>query len=217
MFNLKEIISSIADVGQKLFKKRNVKKNDLDSIISLCDDLISNKGAAFGITVARDITDLYQTLSPENKLSFFKMINKKYKPNHTKVEEAIKKYNDGQNDQNLFNLFVVTEGKRRELFRRMNMSPNGISTIVSLREDLLKILKNNQELKPLDNDLKELFKSWFNPGFLKLHKITWDTKAAILEKIMKYERVHEIKNMDELKEDLGKIEDFFLFSSSTRG
>ena len=39
-----------------------------ESIISLCDDLISNKGAAFGITVARDITDLYQTLSPDNKL-----------------------------------------------------------------------------------------------------------------------------------------------------
>ena len=214
MFNLKEIISSIADVGQKLFKIRNVKKNDLDSIISICDDLISNKGAAFGITVARDITDLYQTLTPENKLLFFKKINEKYKPNHTKVEEAIKKYNEGQNDQNLLNLFVVSEGKRRELFRRMNMSPNGISTIVSLREDLLKILKDNQELKPLDNDLRELFKSWFNPGFLKLHKITWDTKAAVLEKIMKYERVHEINNMDELKEGLERIEDFFLFSSA---
>ena len=71
MFNLKEIISSIADVGQKLFKKSVVKKNDLESIISLCDDLISNKGAAFGITVARDITDLYQTLSNEKKLLFF--------------------------------------------------------------------------------------------------------------------------------------------------
>ena len=51
MFNLKEIISSIADVGQKLFKKSVVKKNDLESIISLCDDLISNKGAAFGIFI----------------------------------------------------------------------------------------------------------------------------------------------------------------------
>ena len=190
MFNLRDIISSIADVGQKLFKKSIVKKNDLDSIVSLCDDLISNKGAAFGITVARDITDLYQTLTPENKLLFFKKINEKYKPNHTKVNEAIAIYKDKQDDKNLFDLFITSEGKRRELFRRMNMSPNGISTIVSLREDLIKILKDNQELKSLDNDLRELFKSWFNPGFLKLHKITWDTKAAILEKIMKYERVH---------------------------
>ena len=66
MFNLKDIISSIADVGQKLFKKTELKRNDLETILSLCDDLISNKGAAFGITVARDVTDLYQTLTPEN-------------------------------------------------------------------------------------------------------------------------------------------------------
>ena len=210
-FNLKEIISSIADVGQKLFKKAELKKNDLETILSLCDDLISNKGAAFGITVARDITDLYQALTLENKLLFFKKINEKYKPNHSKVKEAIETYQKTQNDKNLYNLFVVSEGKRRELFRRMNMSPNGISTIVSLREDLLKILNDNKELQSLDEDLRELFKSWFNPGFLKLEKITWDTKAAVLEKIMKYERVHEIKNMDELKRRLGEDRRFFSY------
>ena len=211
MFNLKEIISSIADVGQKLFKKSVVKKNNLDSIISLCDDLISNKGAAFGITVARDITDLYQTLTPQNKLLFFKKINEKYKPSHTKVTEAIENYQKTQNDKNLYKLFVTSEGKRRELFKRMNMAPNGISTIVSLREDLLKILGENKDLIPLDDDLRELFKSWFNPGFLKLAKITWDTKAAVLEKIMKYERVHEIKDMDELKRRLGEDKRFFAY------
>ena len=211
MFNLKEIISSIADVGQKLFKKSVVKKNDLESIISLCDDLISNKGAAFGITVARDITDLYQTLSPEKKLLFFKKINEKFRPNHSKVTEAIDLYKAEQNDKNLFKLFITSEGQRRELFRRMNMSPNGISTIVSLREDLLKILNENKELKPLDNDLRELFKSWFNPGFLKLAKITWDTKAAVLEKIIQYERVHKIKDMNELKRRLGEDRRFFSY------
>jgi malonyl-CoA decarboxylase len=211
MFNLKEIISSIADVGQKLFKKTELKKDDLETIISLCDDLISNKGAAFGITVARDITDLYQTLSPENKLLFFKKINEKYKPSHTKVTEAIENYQKTQNDKNLYKLFITSEGKRRELFKRMNMAPNGISTIVSLREDLLKILDENKDLVPLDDDLRELFKSWFNPGFLKLAKITWETKAAVLEKIMKYERVHEIKDMDELKRRLGEDRRFFSY------
>jgi len=210
-FNLKEIISSIADVGQKLFKKPELKKNDLDTILSLCDDLISNKGAAFGITVARDITDLYQELTLENKLLFFQKINEKYKPNHTKVAEAIETYQKTQNDKNLYKLFITSEGKRRELFKRMNMAPNGISTIVSLREDLLKVLGEYKDLKPLDDDLRELFKSWFNPGFLKLAKITWDTKAAVLEKIMKYERVHEIKDMDELKRRLGEDRRFFSY------
>jgi malonyl-CoA decarboxylase len=105
----------------------------------------------------------------------------------------------------------VSEGKRRELFRRMNMSPNGISTIVSLREDLLNILDENKDLQVLDDDLRELFKSWFNPGFLKLTKITWDTKAAILEKIMQYERVHKIKDMNELKRRLGEDRRFFSY------
>ena len=64
---------------------------------------------------------------------------------------------------------------------------------------MIKQLKNNQDLTSLDNDLRYLFRSWFNPGFLKLEKITWETKAAILEKIIKYERVHHIKDMNDLK------------------
>ena len=211
MFNLKEIISSIADAGKKLFIKKNIKKNDLESILNLCDDLISNKGAAFGITVARDITELYQTLSLENKITFFKKINEKYKPSFTKVNEAIDIYKKTQSEKNLTNLFKVSEGKRRELFRRMNLAPNGTSIIVTLREDLLKILKNNNELSALDNDLRHLFRAWFNPGFLKLEKITWDTKAAILEKIIKYERVHQINDMNELKRRLGEDRRFFSY------
>ena len=211
MFNFKEIISSIADAGQKLFSIKNIKKNDLESIVSLCDDLISHKGAAFGITVARDITELYQSLSPENKLLFFKKINEKYKPSFTKVNNAIENYTKSQNEKTLSDLFKVSEGKRRELFRRMNMAPNGTAIIVALREDLLKILKDNKELSSLDNDLRHLFRAWFNPGFLKLTKITWDTKAAVLEKIIKHERVHQIKDMNELKRRLGEDRRFFSY------
>ena len=212
MFNLKDIISSIADAGKKLFKKNTaVKKNDVETIITLCDDLLSNKGAAFGITVARDVTDLYQTLSHENKLLFFKKINEKYKPSHSKVEEAIDIYKKKQDDKNLFELFRIAEGQRRELFTRMNMAPYGTPVILSIREDLISFLKDNQELIPLDNDLRHLFKSWFNPGFLKLEKITWETKAAILEKIIKYERVHHIKDMNDLKIRLGEDRRFFSY------
>ena len=211
MFNLKKVISSIADVGQKLFNKKNIKKNDLDSILSLCDDLISNKGAVFGITVARDITELYQSLSSENKLSFFKKLNEKYKPSHTKVSEAIELYTKSQNEKTLSDLFKVAEGKRRELFRRMNLAPNGTSFILSLREDLLKFLKANKDLHALDDDLRHLFRAWFNPGFLKLEKITWDTKAAVLEKIIQYEKVHHMKDMNELKRRLGEDRRFFSY------
>ena len=211
MFNLKQIISSIADAGQKLLNRKDIKKNDIDSILSLCDDLISNKGAAFGITVARDVTKLYQGLSTDNKLIFFKRINEKYKANFMEVDEAINLYKVSPNEKTLANLFKASGGKRRELFTRMNMAPNGTSIIVELREDLLKVLKDNKDLKVLDEDLRYLFKGWFNPGFLKLEKITWDTKAAVLEKIIKYERVHQMKDMNELKRRLGEDRRFFSY------
>jgi len=211
MFNLKQIISSIADAGQKLFSKKDIKENDLDSILSLCDDLISHKGAAFGITVARDVAKLYQALSPENKLLFFKRINEKYKASFTEVDKVIDLYKKSPTEKTLANLFKASEGKRRELFNRMNMAPNGTSIIVKLREDLLKVLKDNKDLRVLDDDLRYLFKGWFNPGFLKLEKITWDTKAAVLEKIIKYERVHQMKDMNELKRRLGEDRRFFSY------
>ena len=211
MLDLKKIISSIADAGQKLFKKPKIKKDDLDSIITLCDELLSNKGIVFGITVARDITNLYQALSDENQLIFFKKINEKYKPNYEEVDSAVKLYAQFRDEKSLSKLFVAAEGKRRELFRRMNIAPNGTAIIVKMREDLLKIIDKNKELIYLDKDLIHLFKAWFNPGFLKLEKITWETKALILEKIIKYERVHLMKDMSDLKRRLSEDRRFFSF------
>ena len=211
MLDLKKIISSIADAGQKLFKKPKIKENDLDSIITLCDELLSNKGIVFGITVARDITNLYQALSGENQLIFFKKINEKYKPNYEQVDSAIEFYAQTRDEKSLSTLFVAAEGKRRELFRRMNIAPNGTAIIIRMREDLLKIIEKNKELIHLDKDLVHLFKAWFNPGFLKLEKITWETKALILEKIIKYERVHLMKDMNDLKRRLGEDRRFFSF------
>jgi malonyl-CoA decarboxylase len=211
MLDLKKILSLIADTGQKLFKKSNIKKNDLDSIVKLCDELLSNKGMVFGITVARDITNLYQELSQENKLNFFKRINEKYKANNSEVNKAIEVYSQNQNEKNLSKLFITAEGKRRELFRRMNIAPGGTSIIVKLREDLLKFLSDNKDLIHLDFDLRHLFKAWFNPGFLKLERITWETKATILEKIIKYERVHLMKDMSDLKRRLGEDRRFFSY------
>ena len=211
MLDLKKILSLIADTGQKLFKKSNIKNNDLNFIIKLCDELLSNKGIVFGITVARDITNLYQGLSPEKKLEFFKKINEKYKANSNDVNEAIKIYSHSQNENNLSKLFIAAEGKRRELFRRMNIAPNGTAIIVKLREDLLNFLKNNKDLEYLDFDLRHLFKSWFNPGFLKLERITWETKATILKKIVKYERVHLMKDISDLKRRLGEDRRFFSY------
>ena len=211
MLNIRKIFETIADAGQKILEKKpltNIKKK---SLIELCNDLLSSKGAAFGITLARDILFRYHNLSAEEKLNFLKLINDNYKPDDREIEKAIQNYNKNKNSQSALNLSRVTSGKRKELFIRLNMAPQGTSEIVSLREDLLMFIKTNPELISLDYDLIDIFKNWFNPGFLKLRKITWDTKAAILEKILKYEKVHSMKDMNELKSRLGKDRKFFAY------
>ena len=212
MLNIKRIFETIADAGQRILEKKSIAKfTKKRELIELCEDLLSSKGAAFGITLARDVLFRYHNLSEEEKLKFLLKVNEKYKPNPENVDEAIKDYSQNKSSRSILNLSRVSSGKRKELFKRLNMAPNGTPEIVSLREDLQSFLIKNPELKDLDYDLIDIFKNWFNPGFLKLRKITWDTKAAILEKLLKYEKVHSMKDMNELKRRLGKDRRFFAY------
>ena len=212
MLNIKRIFETIADAGQKILEKKSLKKfSKKRDLIELCDDLLSSKGAAFGITLARDILFRYHNLSHEDKLKFLLQVNEKYKPDTANIDNAIKDYTENKNSRSILNLSRITSGTRKELFVRLNMAPNGTAEIVSLREDLQMFLLKNPELKELDYDLIDIFKNWFNPGFLKLRKITWDTKAAILEKLLKYEKVHSMKDMNELKIRLGENRRFFAY------
>ena len=196
MLDFKKILSSIADIGQSLLGKKFSKNRDLKTLLSLCDDLISYKGTASGIAIAREISEIYKILDTDQKLSFFKEINKKYKPNLNNIDNAIKKFIIEKSKNNLDRLGDEIEGRRQELIRRLNMAPNGTSILVSMREDLLNFIKQNPDLKDFDQDIRHLFKSWFNPGFLRLERITWNTKAAVLEKIIKYEKVPFIPSYD---------------------
>jgi malonyl-CoA decarboxylase len=47
-----------------------------------------------------------------------------------------------------------------------------------------------------------LLASWFDVGFLELARITWDAPAALLEKLIVYEAVHEIRSWADLKNRL---------------
>jgi malonyl-CoA decarboxylase len=92
--------------------------------------------------------------------------------------------------------------KRMEIFKNLNSIERGTIRLVNIRERLLNLIKENIELKKVDIDLSNLFKNWFNRGFLVTHPITWDTSAKILEKIIKYEAVHEISSWLDLRNRL---------------
>ena len=96
-------------------------------------------------------------------------------------------------------LHDAAEPRRQELLRRLNLAPGGTAALVHMREQLLDALAHRDDLAALDADFVHLFTSWFNRGFLVLQRIDWSTPASILEKIIRYEAVHEIDDWDDLR------------------
>jgi malonyl-CoA decarboxylase len=71
-----------------------------------------------------------------------------------------------------------------------------------MRERLLDHVKTKPGLRAVDADMQHLLGSWFNPGFLELHEITWSSPAQLLEKIIHHESVHAIDGWDDLRRRL---------------
>ncbi len=87
----------------------------------------------------------------------------------------------------------------QRVFERINANSHGTVCLVRLRSQLLRLMREYPQFDRLDVTLNTLMLSWFNRGFLVLEPINWSTPANILEKIIQYEAVHEIKSWDDLR------------------
>ncbi len=198
----KNIFESIADAGEKFLDIAYLRGTPVQELLGLSYDLISHKGLASGIALARQVVSHYSKLSKTEKLEYFFELIKITEVDIQEIKakaEALYK-NPGPETREALNKSLKT--KCQKLFSRMNMAPDGTKAIVQLREDLLEFIPKYPQLKPLDVDLRTLLTTWFNPGFLVLKKIDWETEAAVLEKIIRYETVHNIDNWNDLKQRL---------------
>ena len=198
----KNLVDSVADAGEKFLNYSKLRGTSTQILLKLCDDLISHKGVASGIALAREVVVNYSKLSDPEKLEFFKELYQNMGPNLEEISKVASKFTKSPNEESLVDLKNQLKSKRQKLFSRMIMAPSGTRAIVSLREDLLGFIPENNSLKTIDEELRTLLTSWFNPGFLTLEKIDWNTEASILEKIIQYESVHTITDWKDLKNRL---------------
>jgi malonyl-CoA decarboxylase len=94
------------------------------------------------------------------------------------------------------------EPPRLRLLTQLTAIPDGMKFLVDLRGFLLSRMRGDPTLTALEADLKTLLASWFDVGFLELRRIDWDSPAALLEKLVGYEAVHEIRGWRDLKDRL---------------
>lgn len=195
-----DLLQTIVERGRTaLGRPRLIGNADMKK---LCDDLLSGKGEASGVALARLILDVYSSSTIGNKLAFIETLAQSYGSDGATVDKAIAAYQAAPNEALLHRLYMAAEPRRQELIRRLNLAPGGTAALVRLREDLLTYLPNRPDFKVVDQDLQSLFSSWFNRGFLVLQSLSWNTPASILEKVIRYEAVHEIDGWDDLRRRL---------------
>lgn len=189
------------DLLGSVFERSNVLRsiNDNRPIDELCDALLSNRGEVSARKIGTALLERYEKLDADQKTAFFTYLNDNLDVDVDAVKAAAEAYGIESSPANLETLMNVSEPKRQELLRRLNQGSDATSRIVSMRKDLLALLRENPALRRTDLDFDHLFASWFNRGFLVLRRISWDTPANILEKIIEYEAVHAINDWDDLR------------------
>src|SRR4029077_8457936 len=203
-----DLLASISERGRTLLRRAAPSDDGQDpsDLIELCDALLSGRGEASGTAMARGVLDRYHQLDDTGRRSFFANLARNYGPDRERLAQAIENWRAQPNDADASDLHFASEPRRQELIRRLNRAPSGTGDLVSMRADLLDLMNGDKDLAALDRDVVHLLASWVNRGFLVLRKIDWSTPANILEKIIRYEAVHEIRHWDDLPRRIDPID-----------
>lgn len=182
--------------------ERFIQNKKLDAVKLTAKRLLSARGEANAQSMAIKLIDSYEHLDKRSQIDFFQHLSSEFNPDPTLVMAAAQRYSTEPNESSLIDLFQTVEPPRQELLRRVNRAPAGTATILKMRQTLLTYLKDHPAFLATDADMHHLLSSWFNPGFLELHQITWNSPAQLLEKIIEHESVHAIDGWDDLRRRL---------------
>ena len=203
-----DMLGEIAERGRSLIERsamvpamsrvgwRNAPKSA--SIAELAHALLSGRGEASGVALAKQVLDLYSGLSAEERTEFFRLLARDFAPDPERIRAAWAEYEALQSPASLQALLRAVEPPRQELFRRLNLAPGGTRALVAMRQALL-AEAGSEDFASVSDDLEHLFHSWFNRGFLMMQRIAWSSPADILERIIRYEAVHTIQGWDDLR------------------
>jgi malonyl-CoA decarboxylase len=167
-----------------------------------CRRLLSVRGEANSPALASGIVARLDALDDTQRSRFFERLASDFSPDPKAVLAAAQAYAADPHAEAMIHLAQVAEPPRQELFRRLNRAPGGTAAIVRLRRALLDRLPKHRSLAVVEADLLHLLSSWFNPGFLEMRRIDWNSPAQLLEQIIHHEAVHEIDGWDDLRRRL---------------
>jgi malonyl-CoA decarboxylase len=189
----------------------NATTSPLDRAKRLASTLLSEHGEASGALLACELHGVLGALDAGDRHGFQRYLATEFQPDTAVLRIAAERYLADSTAEAAAALAQAADPPRQELLRRMNMAPGGTGTLIAMRSEITARLRSEPELELLDADLKHLFASWFNRGFLELRRIDWQSPAAVLEKLIAYEAVHAIDGWDDLRRRLAPDRRCFAF------
>jgi len=153
---------------------------------------------------AMQIGRLYRNLSPAGKKRFLAMLAREFGIDRATLSWYCQAYLAPDADHAAVEqqLREVLVPPRLRLLRQFNTLPDGIKFLVDLRRDLIGFSREDPELQAFDDEIRHLLATWFDVGMLHMHQIDWQSPAAVLEKLVEYEAVHEIHSWQDLRHRL---------------
>ncbi len=197
-----DLMASIAERGRSVLKLTAWPRdaaNRADSLADMCAALLTGRGEASGLALASEILARYRALSDAERPVFFRALADGFGPDPKRVQDAVARWGATGDEAAASEIHYASEPRRQVLFRRLNRAPGGTAALVAMRADLFECIREDRGLAVVDRDFHHLLGSWFNRGFLVLRRIDWSSPAAILEKLIRYEAVHEIRDWDDLR------------------
>src|SRR5712691_11753412 len=198
-----ELLQSIAERGRSLIERTRERRPAGEvrtaTFVELCEALLTGRGEASGVALAREILAAYSKLRTGERIAFFEALAESFGPDRVRLAQACAAYGSAPSEENANEVLAAAEPRRQELIRRIALAPGATRELVHMRGHLLDALTRRDDLAPVDRDFVHLLGSWFNRGFLVLKRIDWSMPAIVLEKIIRYEAVHEIQSWDDLR------------------
>ena len=155
---------------------------------------------------AAGVAGWYARATPEQRRDCWLLMSDQFPPDRSAIETARAAYDAARGTDEEARAEVQLRkafaSPRTRLLQRFAAFPEGVRFLVDLRAELLPHLKHEKRLLALDAELEDLFSTWFDVGFLELQRISWHSPAALVEKLIKYEAVHDIKSWADAKNRL---------------
>ena len=170
-----------------------------EGLLDLAGALLSLRGKASGPALASALLDLYEASDMPARLAFLGNLHAQYPHDAGAIDAAIGRWSTARDEAAALALHDATVSPCHKLISLLNLAPGGTRRLLAMRCDLLAAPDKTPGLAALDEAFEDAFTAWFNAGFLELKRIGWDSPAALLERIIRYEAVHAIQGWDDLR------------------